>query len=96
MNIKRHLSSHCGVCHLASGKPSGSVWIYLNSHGEDIKCIHGAPNNLKVVLEDGDGARQGLVSTATEQGHTRVQQDGCYKRRVRYPAQAFDAALKAS
>lgn len=66
------------------------------SHCEDIKCIHRAPNNLEVVLEDGDGAREGFVSTATEQGHTRIKQDGCNKRRVWYPTQAFDAALKAS
>lgn len=84
------------VCHVVSGKPFSSVWVFLNSHGEDIKCIHRAPNNLKVVLEDGDSAREGLVSTATEQGHTRVQQDGCNERRVWYPTQAFDAALKAS
>lgn len=84
------------ICHVVSCKPLSSVWIFLNSHGEDIKCIHRAPNNLKVVLKDGDSAREGLVSTATEQAHTRIQQDGCNKRRVWYPPQAFDAALKAS
>lgn len=91
-----YISLAAVVCHVVSGKPFSSVWVFLNSHGEDIKCIHRAPNNLKVVLEDGDSAREGLVSTATEQGHARVQQDGCNKRRVWYPTQAFDAALKAS
>lgn len=95
MNFMIEFFSHCGIHRVVSGKPSGSIPVFLNSHSEDVKCIHGAPNNLKVVLEDGDGAREGLVSTATEQGHTRVQQDGSNKRRVRDPAQAFDAALKA-
>lgn len=72
-----------------------SVMLFY-SHGEDVQSIHRAPHHLEVVLEDGDGAGQGLMSAAAEQSHTRVQQDGGYKRRVRDPAQAFDAALEAS
>lgn len=70
--------------------------ILSYSHGEDVQCVHGAPHHLEVVLEDGDGASQGLMSAAAEQSHARVQQDGGYKRWVRDPAQAFDAAFKAS
>lgn len=70
--------------------------LHFNSHGEDVQCVDRAPYYLKVVLEDGDGARQGLMSAAAEQSHTRIQQDSGYKRRVRDPTQAFDAALKAS
>lgn len=72
------------------------VVMLFYSHGEDVQSIHRAPHHLEVVLEDGDGAGQGLMSAAAEQSHTRVQQDGGYKRRVRDPAQAFDAALEAS
>lgn len=68
----------------------------FNSHGEDVQCVDRAPYHLKVVLEDGDGARQGLMSAAAEQSHARIQQDSGYKRWVWDPTQAFDAALKAS
>lgn len=40
--------------------------LILNSHGKDVQCVDGAPHHLKVVLEDGDRARQGLVSATTE------------------------------
>lgn len=70
--------------------------ILSYSHGEDIQRIHGTPHYFKVVLEDGDGPRQGFVSAATEQGHARVQQDGGNEGRVRDPTQAFDAAFKTS
>lgn len=90
------LSLTAVVCHVVSGCTYSSGLIFLYSHGEDIEWIHRAPNNLKVVLEDGDRARERLMSTATEQGHTRVQQDGCNKRWIWYPTQAFDAAVKAS
>lgn len=76
-------------------KTQSSV-ILSYSHGEDVQCIHRAPHHLKVVLEDGDGTRQGLMSTAAEQSHARIQQDGSYKRWVWDPTQAFDAAFKAS
>lgn len=67
-----------------------------HSHGEDIQRVHRAPHYLKVVLKDGDGTRQGFMSTATEEGHAGIQQDGGYEGWVRDPAQAFDAAFKAS
>lgn len=75
-------------------KSDGTLLFY--SHGEDVQWIHGAPNHLKVVLQDGDGAGEGLVSAAAEQSHARIQQDGGYERRVRDAAEAFDAAFKAS
>ena len=88
---------------IASSSSSGSLifplriqWLLFYSHGEDVQSVHRAPHHLEVVLEDGDSAGQGLMSAAAEQSHTRVQQDGGYKRRVRDPAQAFDAALEAS
>lgn len=65
------------------------------SHGEDVQCIHRASHHLEVVLEDGDGARQGLMSAAAEQSHAGIQQDGGYERWVWDPTQAFDAAFKA-
>lgn len=36
------------------------------------------------------------MSTATEEGHTSIQQDGGYEGWVWNPTQAFDAAFKAS
>ena len=72
-----------------------SLSLYY-SHGEYIQCIHGAPHHLEVVLENGDGARQRLMSAAAEQSHARVQQDGGYEGWVRNPTQAFDATFKAS
>lgn len=68
----------------------------FHSHGEDVQRIHWAPHNLKVVLEDGDGARQGFMPAAAEQGHARIQQDGSYQGRVWDATQAFDATLQAS
>jgi len=69
---------------------------FLYSHGEDVQGVHGAAHHLEVVLEDGDGAGQGLVSAAAEQSHAHVQQDGGDEGWVRDPAQAFDAAFEAS
>lgn len=65
------------------------------SHGEDVQGVHGTSHHLKVVLQDGDGARERLVPAAAEQRHTGVEEDGGDQRRVRDAAQAFDAALKA-
>ena len=77
-------------------KVRSSCKPYIHSHSEDVECVHGAPGHLKVVLEYGDRPRQSLVSTAAEQRHTSVQQDGGDEGRVRDPTQTFDAALQAS
>ena len=66
------------------------------SHGEHVQGIHGSPDHLKVVLQDGDGPGEGLVPAAAEQCHPSIQQDGSDERRVRNATQAFDAALQAS
>ena len=50
----------------------------------------------EVVLQDGDGACKGHMSTATEQGHPREAQDGGHQRCIRDPAQTLDAALEAT
>lgn len=73
-----------------------SVWTFCYSHGEYIQCVHRAPHHLEVVLENGDGAGQRLMSAAAEQSHARVEQDGGYEGRVWNPTKAFDAALQAS
>lgn len=73
---------------------SGIMCFY--SHGKDIQRIHRASHHLKVILEDGDGTRQGLMSAAAEQGHASIQQDSGYQRGVWDSTQAFDAAFKAS
>lgn len=38
----------------------------FNSHGKDVQCVYWAPHHLKIVLQDGDCARQSLVSAAAE------------------------------
>lgn len=44
-----------------------------NLHGVHIQCVSRSSDNFKVVLEDGDGATQGFMTTPTEQGHTHVE-----------------------
>lgn len=46
-----------------------------HSHGEHIQRFSRGSDDFKVVLEDGDGAAQGLMATPTEQGHTHVEEN---------------------
>lgn len=91
---RNSLRACAGGTEVCSG-PS-SLTSLCHSHGEDVQSVHRAPHHLKVVLEDGDGAGQGFMPAAAEEGHACIQEDRGYEGRVRDPPQAFDAALQAT
>lgn len=64
-----------------------------HSHGEHIQCFSRGPDDLEVVLEDGDGAAQSLVATPAEQGHAHVEEDGGDERGTGQTAHASLTAL---
>lgn len=68
--------------------------VLWHSHGEDVQGINRRPDNIKVGLQDGDGPRKSLMSTATEERHPGIQQDGRDQRGVGYPTQTFEAAFR--
>lgn len=68
--------------------------VLWHSHGKDIQGIDRRPDNIEVGLQDGDGPRESLVTTATEERHPGIQQDGRDQRGVGYPTQAFEAAFR--
>lgn len=63
-----------------------------HSHGKHVQRLSRSFDDLKVVLQDGDGAAQSLVATPAEQGHAHVEQDGSDERG---PGQAAHASLTA-
>jgi len=65
-------------CHCTTNLWWCSMFLFYSSHlhGKDVQQVSGVLNEIKVVLEDGDSASQSLVATATEQGHTHVEEDG--------------------
>lgn len=50
----------------------------------------------EVVLQDGDGAGEGHVSAATEEGHSGEAQDGGHQRGIGDAAQTLDTTLKTT
>lgn len=50
----------------------------------------------EVGLQDGQGAGESHVAAPTEQGDAGEAEDGRHQRRIRHPAQTFDAALEAA
>ncbi len=59
--------------------------VLWHSHGKDIQGINRRPNNIKIGLQDGDRSRESLMTTATEERHPSVQQDGRDQRGVGNP-----------
>ncbi|KAK7820830.1 hypothetical protein U0070_024788, partial [Myodes glareolus] len=53
-----------------------NVDIKADSHGENIQGVASSPCHLKVGLQNVDGAREGFMTAATEEGNARIQQDG--------------------
>lgn len=68
------------------------IWghIHIRQHG----VITGDLG--EVGFQDGHGASESHMATSTEQGDAREAEDRGHERRIRHPAQTFDAALKAA
>lgn len=73
-------------------EPSVPLQHHKRSHGEDVHRVSSGRGDVKVALEDVDGAAQGFVATPTEQGHAHVEEDGGDERR---PGEAAHASLAA-
>lgn len=67
-----------------------------NLQGKGINNISCRSCHLKVGLQNVDGSWKCFMSTATEQCHSSIEQDGSNQRCVGNASQAFDATLKAS
>lgn len=50
----------------------------------------------EVVLQNGDGASEGHMATATEEGHPGEAEDGSHQRGVGDTTQTLDTALKTT